>query len=328
MKKIVSILILLLLLAGLGYGLMSYQNQAESEQIENAGMVQNAPERIRSLTYQNSEYPLKKQIQTILLIGTDNEGNEETVPEGFTAFYNYNQADFLMLLVLDQNEQAVEMIQINRDTMTDVPWLDVLGNYAGTNVEQLCLAFNSGSGGEDSCLNTVDAVSSLMFEAPIDAYIQIPVSEIATINDLVGGVQVTIEEDLTVVDPAFTPGATVLLKGKQAEKFIRSRMGLEDDTNLARMSRQRVYMDGFRKSVKTAMNGDPEFLVKVIEQLGNYLQTNLTGDQLMDVLERLDTYAVSPVRVPEGTLQTGGEYYEFYVDETSLWEHVKAVYCQ
>lgn len=328
MKKIVSILILLLLLAGLGYGLMSYQNQAESEQIENAGMVQNAPERIRSLTYQNSEYPLKKQIQTILLIGTDNEGNEATVPEGFTAFYNYNQADFLMLLVLDQNTQSVEMIQINRDTMTDVPWLDVLGNYGGTNVEQLCLAFNSGSGGADSCMNTVDAVSSMMFDAPIDAYIQIPVSEIAAINDLVGGVYVTIEEDMTVVDPAFIPGATVLLKGKQAEAFVRSRMELEDDTNLARMRRQRVYLDGFQKSVQAAIHSDSMFLMNVLEQLGNYLQTNLTGDQLLDVLERMDTYKVAPIRVPEGTLETSGEYYEFYVDETSLWEHVKAVYCQ
>ena len=328
MKKFISILLLIVLLAGLGFGVVSYQNQAENEQIENAGMAQNAPERIRSLTYQESEYPLKKQIQTILLIGTDNEGNEATVPEGFTAFYNYNQADFLMLLVLDQNAQTVEMIQINRDTMTDVPWLDVLGNYGGTNVEQLCLAFNSGSGGADSCQNTVDAVSSMMFDAPIDAYIQIPVSEIAAINDLVGGVYVTIEEDMTVVDPAFVPGATVLLKGKQAEKFVRSRMVLEDDTNLARMRRQRVYLDGFQKSAKAVINSDSEFLMNVLEQLGNYLQTNLTGDQLLDVLERMDTYKVAPIRVPEGTLETGGEYYEFYVDETSLWEHVKAVYCQ
>ena len=328
MKKFVSILVLLALLAGLGFGIVSYQNQAESEQIENAGMVQNAPERIRSLTYQESEYPLKKQIQTILLIGTDNEGNEETLPEGFTAFYNYNQADFLMLLILDQNTQTVEMIQINRDTMTDVPWLDVLGNYGGTNVEQLCLAFNSGSGGADSCQNTVDAVSSLLFDAPIDAYIQIPMSQIAAINDLVGGVYVTIEEDMTVVDPAFVPGATVLLKGKQAEKFVRSRMALEDDTNLARMRRQRVYLDGFQKSAKAVINSDSEFLMHVLEQLSNYLQTNLTGDQLLDVLERMDTYKVAPIRVPEGTLETSGEYYEFYVDETSLWEHVKAVYCQ
>lgn len=328
MKKVLSILLLLVLLAGVGVGILIYQNQVENEQIENAGTALNAPEVIRSLTYQGTEYSLKKHIQTILLIGTDNEGNEQTVPEGFTAFYNYNQADFLMLLVLDHDTQSVEMIQINRDTMTDVPWLDVLGNYGGTNVEQLCLAFNSGSGGADSCLNTVDAVSSLMFGAPVDAYIQIPMSQIAAINDLVGGVTVTIEEDLTIADPAFTPGATVLLKGKQAEKFVRSRMGLEDDTNLARMNRQRVYMDGFRKSVKASMNSDPEFLMKVLEKLGNYLQSSLTGNQLMDVMEHLDTYTIAPIRVPEGTLRTGGEYYEFYIDEASLWENVRAVYCR
>ena len=41
--------------------------------------------------------------------------------------------------------------------------IDVIGNYGGTEFQQLCLAFNSGDGGRASCLNTVDAVSSLLF---------------------------------------------------------------------------------------------------------------------------------------------------------------------
>lgn len=328
MKKIVGIALCVSLLAGLLLAAVYLNRQAENEQIENAGVSQNAPEKIQFLTYQGEEYPLKKHIQTVLLLGTDTEGNELQVPEGFTAFYNFSQADFIMLLVLDNDAQTAEILQINRDTMTDVPWLDVIGQYGGTNVEQLCLAFNSGSGGADSCQNTVNAVSSLLFDAPIQSFIQIPLAAIPVINDLVGGVTVTVTDDLSKMDPELVPGATVHLMGKQAERFVRSRLGLEDDTNLARMRRQRVYLDGFQAAVRDAINSDPQFLLKVVDKLSGYMTTNLTGQQLSDLLERMDTYEIAPIRVPEGELLTGEEYYEFYVDEASLWEDVKAVFCQ
>ena len=328
MKKIAAVLICLLLLAGLVAGVLYYQNQADNEQIETAGAAENAPVEIETLTYQGKEYPLKKHIQTVLLIGTDNEGNENTVPEGFTAFYNFNQADFIMLLVIDRDLERIEMVQINRDTMTDVPWLDVIGNYGGTNFEQLCLSFNSGSGGADSCQNTVDAVSGLLFDAPIQGFIQIPMSALPVINDLVGGVSVFVEEDMTAVDPAFVQGATVRLKGRQAERFVRARMALENDTNVARMNRQRIYMDGFQRAARAAVNSDSNFIMKAVEKLGEHMQTNLTGNQLVDLLGQLNTYEVAPIRVPEGELRIGEEHYEFYVDEAPLWETVKALFCK
>lgn len=328
MKKAATILLCLTLLAGLICGVWYVHAQSENEQIENAGTAENAPQKTTALTYQGNEYPLKKHIQTVLLLGTDGSDDEKTVPEGFTAFYNFHQADFIMLLVLDKDTQSAQIIQINRDTMTDVPWLDVLGEYGGTNFEQLCLSFNSGSGGLDSCQNTADAVSALLFDAPIHGFIQIPMSAIPVINDLVGGVTVTIADDMTSVDPAFTKGATVLLSGSQAEKFVRAREALENDTNIARMGRQRDYLDSFQKSAREALNGDPEFAVNLLEKLSGYMQTNLTGQQLANLLEQLDSYQISPIRTAEGELRSGTEYYEFYVDEASLWEIVKDAYCQ
>lgn len=328
MKKIAAALIILLLFVALVAGVLYYQDEADNEQIENAGVAENAPVEIKSLTYRGKDYPLKKHLQTVLLIGTDHRGNEPTVPEGFTAYYNFNQADFIMLLTVDRDTERVEMIQINRDTMTDVPWLDVIGNFGGTNFQQLCLSFNSGSGGEDSCQNTVDAVSGLIFDAPIQGYIQIPMTALPVINDLVGGVTVFVEEDMTAADPAFVQGATVHLNGVQADRFVRARMELENDSNVARMNRQRIYMEGFQKAAKAAVNSDSEFIMKAVEKLGEHMQTNLTGNQLVELLEQLDTYEVAPIRVPEGDLRIGEKYYEFYVNEASLWENVKAVFCQ
>lgn len=328
MKKTVLLLLCAALLAGLIIGAVQLTKKEAQTPIENAGTAQHAAVKPSALTYQGQDYPMKSHLQTVLLIGTDSADAYEEVTEGVKPFYNYHQADFLTLLVMDSDNNTARLLQLNRDTMTDVPWLDVLGNYGGTEFKQLCLAFNYGDGGMKSCKNTVSAVSSLLFDAPIDHYIQIPMSAIGVLNDLVGGVTVTIEEDLTVIDPAFRQGAVVQLRGSQAEAFVRARMALEDDTNLSRMRRQRQYLDGFQTSARKAINTDSEFTMKLLEKLSEYMQSDLTAQQLSDLVTQLDSTQVSPIRYAEGQLVEGAHYYEFYPDEISLWEMVKWAYCE
>lgn len=328
MKKIVILFVCVALLAALIAGASFMARKDAETPIENAGTAQNAAVKRESLTYDGQAYPMKAHLQTVLLIGTDAlEGYREKT-EGLKPFYNYHQADFLTLVVLDTDNNTAEILQLNRDTMTDVPWLDVLGDYGGTEFKQLCLAYNYGDGGMKSCKNTVNAVSSLLFDAPIDHYIQIPMTAIGALNDVVGGVPVTIEEDLTAVDPAFAEGATVWLDGGQAEKFVRARMGLEDDTNLARMQRQRQYLDSFQKRAREAFNSDSEFMVKLLEKLSEFLQSDLTAQQLSDFVTQLDTCEISPIRYAEGELKIGEQYYEFYPAESSLWAMVQKAYCK
>lgn len=328
MKKIVILLVCVALLAALIAGASFMAKKDAEAPIENAGTAQNAAVKQKSMTYDGQEYPMKPHLQTVLLIGTDALEAYEEKTEGVKPFYNYHQADFLTLVVLDTDNNTAEILQLNRDTMTDVPWLDVLGNYGGTEFKQLCLAYNYGDGGMKSCKNTVNAVSSLLFDAPIDHYIQIPMTAIGVLNDLVGGVPVTIEEDMTAVDPTFTEGAAVWLDGPQAEKFVRARMSLENDTNLARMKRQRQYLDSFQKRARDAFNSDSDFLVKLLEKLSEFLQSDLTAQQLSDLVTRLDNSEISPIRYAEGELKQGEQYYEFYPTESSLWDMVKRAYCE
>ena len=328
MKKTGILLLCVVLLAALIAGASLMAKKDAEAPIENAGTAQNAAVKQESLTYEGQEYPMKAHLQTVLLIGTDALEAYEEKTEGVKPFYNYHQADFLTLVVLDTDNNTAEILQLNRDTMTDVPWLDVLGEYGGTEFKQLCLAYNYGDGGMKSCKNTVNAVSSLLFDAPIDHYIQIPMTAVPALNDVVGGVPVTLEEDLTAVDPAFAEGTTVWLDGEQAEKFVRARMGLENDTNLARMKRQRQYLDSFQKRAREAFHSDSEFMVKLLEKLSEFLQSDLTAQQLSDLLTRLDNSEISPIRYAEGELKTGERYYEFYPEEGSLWAMVKQAYCK
>ena len=326
MKKWMTILLVVILAALLGTAL--WVSSREEAPVENAGQAVHVPQEQVFLTYKEEDYPLKEHLQTVLLIGTDSTERYEEDENALLDYFNVNQADFLVLLVQDTEANTTEVIQLNRDTMTDVPWLDVIGNYGGTEFQQLCLAFSSGDGGRASCLNTVDAVSALLFDAPIQHYIQLPMSGISVLNNLVGGVPVTIPHNLTRVDPAFVEGATVHLTGEQAEKFVRARKGLVDDTNVARMARQRIYLESFRKQAQAAFNSESEFAMKLVEKMGEHLHSDLTAQQLADFVESLDKTTISPIRTPDGELIIGAQYYEFFVDEASLWEIVKQAFCE
>ncbi len=327
MKKKLVLAVLALLLAALVVGAFVLGRKSEPP-IANAGTSQNAVEKQVSLTYDGKEYPIKPHIQTVLLIGTDSTQKYQKEENKLQDYYNYNQADVLMLLVLDKDANTARIIQLNRDTMSHVPWLDVLGNYGGREFKQICLAYNYGDGGEKSCKNTVDAVSYLLFDAPIQSYIQIPMTAVGVLNDLVGGVPVTITEDLTVIDPSFTQGANVHLKGAQAEQFLRVRAALEDDTNASRMRRQRDYMDSFQICARDAFRANPDFSLKLVEVLGEFMQSNLTAQQLSELTQWLSEAQVLPICTPEGELVLGERYYEFYVDAQSLWNVVKEAYCE
>ncbi len=79
------------------------------------------------------------------------------------------------------------------------------------------------------------------------------------INDAVGGVTVTVLDDMTSADPALEKGAEVTLQGKQALTYVRTRRGLDDSTNLHRMERQRQYMGELYKGLINKLSGDDGF---------------------------------------------------------------------
>ena len=98
------------------------------------------------MQYNGTEYELKENIRTLLVLGLDKFDDVEAV-EGYT---NDKQADFVMLLVIDDSEKTVTALHINRDTMSDVPILGIAGEKIGMVNQQLALAHTYGNGREVS----------------------------------------------------------------------------------------------------------------------------------------------------------------------------------
>lgn len=52
-----------------------------------------------------------------------------------------------------------------------------------------------------------------------------------------------------------------------------------------------------------------------------------TVDNAQDY-SRLDSFEISPIRYAEGELKRGESHYEFYPEESSLWDMVRMAYCK
>ena len=276
----------------------------------------------REITYYNgTAYARREDLETVLLLGVDKFEGE--TPEGYI---NNQQTDFLLLLVMDKENETCTPIQLNRDTMTQIQILGVTGEPAGTTTGQLALAHTYGSGEEDSCENTVLAVENLLYGMEIDHYVSLTMDGVALLNDLVGGVTVEVLDDFSGIDDSLVQGETVTLQGQQALTYVRSRGGLEDSSNLHRMERQRQYLSALQQQLKAAVRQEDGFTLDALLQLNEYMVSDCTVDQLSDLGNSLAAYQVSDILTTPGDAQEGEEFMEFTVDEAALQQLVMDVF--
>lgn len=270
-----------------------------------------------------TSYRRRKNVTSILLMGID-RANDTVV----TGYRNGGQADFLQLVVIDSDEQKITRLQIDRDTMTPITILGVLGNQSGVRTSQICLSHGFGDGKEQSCELTVSAVSNLLLGTPIDSYIAMNLDGISILNDTVGGVTVTLEDDFSALDASMTPGRTMTLVGDQAEIFVRSRRNIGVGTNEARMARQQQYIARLAEQLDGLIQADEAFIGSLYDELKPYLITNLSRGALINRAWTSRAYGRTLHEI-EGTYQVGtDEFMQFYADETVLQQIVLELFYQ
>jgi len=274
-----------------------------------------SPTAERLISYNGVQYRYREDIDTLLIIGTD----DYEVVDDSEGYYNYSQADFLLVVVFDNTDRSYKIIQINRDTMCGIRKYDVFGQYEGIINMQIALSHTYGSGGQDSCRDTVFAVSRLLYDTEIDNYLAVAMGGVPVFNDLVGGVDVLVEDNFEGVDDTLVQGETVHLEGDHALNYVRARMSMVDDpTNIGRMSRQRTYMVALMEALGECLENDPDFAVNSFSQLNSYIVSDLSTDRLEEYADRFVNYEQGEIIVPEGESVEGEQFMEFYVDEDAL----------
>lgn len=267
-----------------------------------------------TVVYEDKEYTLKENVETFLVIGLDKFDGESSAD----SYNNDKQADFLMLFVFDNEKKQCSAIHINRDTMTDVNVLGLNGNKVDTQTKQIALAHTHGNGKDVSCHNTADSVSSLLLGMKVNHYISTTMDTVTKLNDLVGGVEVMVNDDFTGIDDTLIKGQKVTLKGEQAITFVRTRQGLEDSTNSTRMVRQQEYINALHDKFQACASSDDEFIIEAVLQIGDYIVSDRSVNQLQTLAQKFNDYEFLGIKNIEGESKLGEQYMEFYPDEDSV----------
>jgi LCP family protein required for cell wall assembly len=271
--------------------------------------------------YNGEVYDYNEDITTFLIMGIDKNDEKVTeVAEGTDG----GQADSLFLMVLNPHDQSIKIIGINRNSMTDVDIYDEYGRYQTTVVAQIATQHGFGNGVEKSCEYQVKAVSNMFYQLPIHGYAAINMSAIPIINDQVGGVDVTVLEDLTRWDKSLVEGKDVHLMGQSAYTYVKERDLSVFGSSDTRLDRQKQYLGSFIKAAREESMDNPNAAVELFTAISDKMVTNITADEISYLAPLITSYSFdsSDLKMIEGKNQKNGEFEEFIVDEDALYQTI------
>lgn len=269
-------------------------------------------------TYKRNTY-----VKAVLCMGVDRDGPmTETTLSG-----DGGQADGIFLLANDTARGSMKILLIPRDSMTeitktDTSWTETNGAKLGEVVDHLSLSYAYGDGREKSCEYTKQAVSHLLMGMKIDSYMAADLEIIASLNDEVGGVTVTIPTmGMEQADPEFVFGQTVRLKGEQAERFVRFRDTERDNSAISRMEQQKLYISGFFQAVKEKNRTESNITEHLFEMSQDYMVTDMAKDEYLKLaINALEGEGLTSAsfKMAPGTGTATETYDEYYVDQEAL----------
>lgn len=316
----IALVVLIILLGSVAAQLFEAKT---SVKVQNAGKQMTAYFTGESTAqlFMNNRWYQKRNLETLLVMGIDNFGSLNSS----SSYNNPNQADFLVLFLKDEDTGECSAVHINRDTMTDITVLGVTGENAGMRRGQIALSFNYGRGEKDSSRNTANAVSRLLYGVEVDRFITVTMDAVPIMNDWVGGVEVDVLDDFNGIDPDLVEGNKVTLVGEQALTYVRTRRGLDDSSNLARMERQRQYASAWAKKAQEKLK-DAEAVAELLNQMGDRHYSDCTVEEMLDFASSLSENVSMDIHPLPGEAVKGEEFMEYYIDEEETQQLVLSLF--
>lgn len=279
------------------------------------------------IRYNGKTYQYKENLMNILCLGIDSRDGiaKEKTPG------KAGQADCVILAVLDDDAKTIRLINISRDSMVPVHVYATDGSFVEDRTEQLALQYAYGDGRDWSCQLMEQAVSDLFYGLPIHGYCALSMNSIADLNDAVGGVTVTVPEDLAKMQPKlFTAGTTVTLKGELAYHFVHDRDYKSADvaSNNKRIARQKTYAVAFVNQMKQGMKEDLSLPVRLYQTAEKQMVTSISLDQAVYLCTEYmnSSFDTDNIYTVDGEVTMGEEYAEFHVDDDALYQLILDVF--
>ncbi len=269
------------------------------------------------ISYNGADYRYRSRLKNYLIMGIDNDGIAEEAADGLSG----GQSDAMFLVSLDTAGKSVKVIAINRNTMVPVDIYDENGEYLGRMDLQICLQHGYGDGMKLSCTRSVEAVERLFDNVPISGYIALNMGGIENLNDAIGGVTLTPEQDVVYDGLRINKGEEITLNGKQAYAFLRARDIDQFGSADMRLERHMQYITAFLKKL---MN-DTGKAAAVYEAVSDYMVTSVDLVKLINSTKDM-SFSDEDMITVDGQTVLNGEYEEFHTDPQALKDVIMTVF--
>lgn len=267
------------------------------------------------VTYNDKTYILNKNIVTILFMGVDKDNIDENLGYGQSG-----QADSIFAAAIDTKTGSIKIIPISRETMVDVNLYSETGDYVGVEKKQICLAYAYGNTPKESSENVLNSARRALYGINISSYVTIDLEGMSIITDTIGGVRLTSIEDMKLSTMTVTEGQSILLKGKDAISYIRSREQ-DVDANNRRMARQKQFLSAFASQAGNQILSNFSKLGTYYNMMTPYTSTNLSFSQITYLASSFLTADIGSqfqYATISGETVKGEEWVEFYPDKDNL----------
>ena len=267
-NTVVRILVVLAVFALIGAGVYVFLHTKP------ASSGDEIDERIQTPDY------LRSHTMTILVAGIDYE-------EGRTVA----NTDVIMVVNIDLEKGKMNALQIPRDTYVG----EQLVKYGKINgLYNWGLKDGDGTTGISVLANVIYD----QFKLPIDNYVCVDMDVFPTLVDMLGGVEVTLDEDITLTEGTVLEAGTHTLDGTTAENFVRNRdFALADIT---RLKMQRYFFGGLLNKLFSTSKME---LLSLITACYDYIDTDFTVQEMLQLALTAQKFSASDFQV----VRTPGE---------------------
>lgn len=272
------------------------------------------------IVYNGVTYKYNDKVTSLLFMGVDKKMDEKNT-EG-----TGGQADVIVLMAMDIKNRKLTMMNIPRDTMTDVAIYSAGGYYTGMQRQQICLSYAYGDGKEKSCTNTVASVKRVFYNIPVNTYYSLDLAGLVTLNDAIGGVDVVSPETIE----KFKQGESYHLMGNDADRFIEARVHDTAAANDLRMKRQQVYTKSFVSKAMTEVKSDPSVALTLYNESAPFSCTNITPAKVTYLAQDIAVHGSLKTDIinvaGKTTLNEKTQEAEFNISEKEFYEQFLSVF--
>lgn len=269
---------------------------------------------IADFSYKGKDYNKKEDIELLLFAGLDTYDRYVKDP-----YKNEYSADCLVLFVLDNKNKTILPIQINKDTMCSYSMFGNGGRIVDEVYGQIHLAHTYGSGSLDSLVNVKKAVSEIFTGILIDDYFSMSMDAVPIINDSVNGVDIYVSENFASVDPTIVQNKVNHLTGYHALTYVKTKDGVDNSSNISRMTRQSIYFNAIFAKAKKLIETDNKLVANTFNSINEYIAVNTDIYGLIDLTNTFLGYELLDTKYLEGEekIKENGET-EFIVDQEKV----------